>query len=189
METFAAPRPLVDNDRYPQERKAALAALDLSAIDEPVADIVARFAELTHCYTLQSCYGHFIFRPDQEDHSLEPVPPEYRGPVKYKIAYVALCIENSPRGKTLRQALEQISSIDPEYVQFCSADWFWERQVNSYALQVEPERFKNRDQVMVDHQEARHIQRTRDRFFQEIRRVLARELAAANDDPPVRGPS
>jgi hypothetical protein len=175
METFAAPRPLVDHDRYPQERKAALAALDMNAIDEPIGDIIARFAELPHCFTLQSCYGHFICHPDQEDHSLEPVPPEYRGPVKYRIAYVALCIENSPRGKALRHSLEQIPDIDPDYVQFGSANWFWERHPNSYALQVEPERFKNRDQVTVDHQEARHIQQTRNRFFREIRKLLTRK--------------
>ncbi len=36
--------------------------------------------------------------------------------------------------------LRQIPAIDPEYIQFGCAEWFWEAQVNSYALQVEPMR-------------------------------------------------
>lgn len=31
-----------------------------------------------------------------------------------------------------------ITAIEPDYLQFGSADWFWERWLNSYALQVEP---------------------------------------------------
>jgi hypothetical protein len=68
--------------------------------------------------------------------------------------------------------LEDLTGIDPEYVQFGCAEWFWERQVNSYVLQVEPERYKMRDKVGVSFQEALHIERVRDRFFHELRKMV-----------------
>ena len=58
--------------------------------------------------------------------------------------------------------------MDPENVQFCCADWFWKRQVNSYALQVEPDRFKYNDEAILDHKEALHIEKIRDVFFQRL---------------------
>jgi hypothetical protein len=177
VETFTSPREFVDNNRYSQDRKKNIAALDLSSIDEPIADIVSQFIHLPHCFTLQCCYGHFLRHPKQDIHSIDPVPPGYCGTIRYRIAYIALCIDNSARGRSLRHSMEQISDIDPGYVQFGSADWFWERWVNSYALQVEPERYKTYDQISLEHLEALHIQQIRGRFFQELRELLARELA------------
>lgn len=78
METFGAPREFVENTRYSQDRKDALAALDLSSIDEPIVDIVAGFNTLPHCFTLQSCYGHFLCASEQNLHSLEPIPCDGR---------------------------------------------------------------------------------------------------------------
>ena len=49
---------------------------------------------------------------------------------------VSLC--KAAMAKRLFNALKEITIIDPENVQFCCAEWFWKRQVNSYALQVEP---------------------------------------------------
>ena len=51
METFTEPRQLVANARYADERRAALDALDLTAIDEPIVDVIEAFAALPHCYT------------------------------------------------------------------------------------------------------------------------------------------
>jgi len=95
--------------------------------------------------------------------------------VTYRIAYVALCIENSPEGKALLEDLKDISATDSEFIQFGSAEWFWDRQVNSYVLQVEPERYKDKDQVVIDYREALRIQDVRDNFFSELKNLLRRK--------------
>lgn len=182
METFAQSRQFVVNPRYLRDRQAALAKLNLEDVDAPIREIVAGFAGLPHCFTLQSCYGHFVHAAQPQLDNLEPLPAHDVGPVKYRIAYLAFCLENSPRGKRLRTALEYIPAIDSEYVQFGSPEWFWRRHLNSCALQVEPARFANKDEAVIDHHEALHVQRVRDRFFArltELVRVLQREGGAA----------
>lgn len=179
METFAAPREFVDNPRYSEEREGALAALDLDSIDEPIVDIIAGFAAIPHCFTLQSCYGHFVCATGQDPHTLDPIPPGYAGPVRYRIAYVAFCLENSPRGRALRESLARVPAFDPAYVQFGTPDWFWHQRlaVNSYALQVEPIAHQLKDEAILEPEEARYTERIRDRFFTELRAVLAAELS------------
>jgi hypothetical protein len=63
------------------------------------------------------------------------------------------------------------------YVQFGSADWFWDQWPNSYTLQVEPAAHRFKDQAVLTAGEAMQTQRARDRFFEEIRRLLAEEVA------------
>jgi hypothetical protein len=182
METFAQPRQFVDNPRYERDREVALAKLDLESIDPPIRGIVAGFAELPYCYTLQSCYGHFVHAAAPQPRNLELVPAHDVGALRYRIAYMAFCLENSTRGRRLRAALEQIPAIDPEYVQFGSPDWFWQPHLNAYALQVEPARFATKDEATIDHPEALHVQQVRDRFFArltELVQALQRELGAA----------
>ena len=96
-------------------------------------------------------------------------------PLLRTIAYIALCIENSPKGKGLLEDLRDIAATDPEFIQFGSAEWFWDRQVNSYALQVEPERYMDKDQVTIDYWEALRVQDVRDSFFSELRNLLRRK--------------
>ena len=177
METFTQARELVETDGYAKARTEAIAALDLSAVDGPIVDIVEGFAALPHCFTLQCCYGHFICGPEQDSHSLEPISSDSPGPVRYRIAYVAFCLEYSDGGRTLLRSLAKLPSIDPEYIQFGSADWFWERQANSYALQVEPEAHMLKDEAILEVREALHTQGTRDRFFEELRALLAVHLS------------
>jgi hypothetical protein len=181
METFAPPRPFVDNPQYGHDRHAALGNLNLEDIDAPIRGIVAGFTGLPHCFTLQSCYGHFVYPAQPQLDNLEPLPAHDVGSVKYRIAYVAFCLENSARGRRLHRALERMPAIDPEYVQFGSPKWFWERHVNTWALQVEPARFAGRDEAIIDYQEALHVQRVRDRFFARLADlvlVFQRELRA-----------
>jgi hypothetical protein len=97
--------------------------------------------------------------------------------VRYRIAYVALCIENSDRGRGLREALSQVPKVDPDYVQFGSPDWFWDQWLNSYALQVEPYAHRDRDEATLDSDEALHVQGVRDLFFEKLRALLAAEAA------------
>jgi len=75
-------------------------------------------------------------------------------------------------GKQLLQDLKKITKIDPEYTQFGSADWFWRRQVNSYALQVEPERYKTEDQCRLSVQEALYVEKVRNQFFKEHEKMV-----------------
>jgi hypothetical protein len=182
METFAQSRQFVDNPRYERERNHVLSSLALENIDAPIHEIVQGFARLPYCFTLQSCYGHFVHAAQPEPHNLEPLPGHDVGSVTYRIAYIALCLENSTGGKRLRTALAQIPAIDPEYVQFGSPDWFWQRYLNSYALQIEPARFATTDVAIIEHHEALHIQKVRGRFFARLTELvqgLQDELGAA----------
>ena len=141
-------------------------------------DIVAGFASIPHCFTLQCCYGHFVRHPGIDEHTLEPLADRFAGTVRYRIAYVAFCIENSRRGRALRDSLARMVEIDPGFVQFGSPDWFWERWANSYALQVEPFAHRHGDEAALGASDALHTQRIRDRFFRELRKLLASEMRA-----------
>jgi len=165
----------VQSARYTQDRRDALAALDLKSIDAPIVDIIVGFAALPHCFTLQSCYGHFVYGPDQSPHNLEPIAAGCCGPVTYRIAYLALCLDNSRCGRALRGALARVPEVAPGYIQFGSPDWFWERWANSYALQVEPPAHRLKDEAVLEPAEAIRIQKARALFFGEIRALLVAE--------------
>ena len=92
--------------------------------------------------------------------------------VEYRIAYIAFCIENSVSGKEFLERLEKITLANPQNIQLCSAEWFWQRQVNSYALQVEPDRFKKKDSVLLNYKEASTIEKVRDSFFTRLEELL-----------------
>jgi hypothetical protein len=92
--------------------------------------------------------------------------------VRYRIAYLALCIEYSDTGAWLRTALERMQDLHPVFVQFGSPDWFWERYRNSCALQVGPVRHAGKDQAVIAYDEALQVQAVRDEVFDHIRRLL-----------------
>ena len=94
------------------------------------------------------------------------------GKIEYRIAYLAFCIENSEAGRGLLETLKQVTCIDPKNVQFCSAEWFWSKQINSYALQVEPDRYKRQDTAIINFKEALHIEKIRNAFFVRLRELL-----------------
>jgi len=173
LETFAKSREFVENAGYARHREHVMSAFDPQSIDAPILDVVLGFAKLPQCFTLQSCYGHFAYARQPDPGNLAALPAEDIGSVRYRIAYVALCIEHSATGARLREALEGIRAIDTEYVQFGSPSWFWERYGNSYALQVEPKRFMGKDEAVIEHREALHIQRVRDEFFKRLRELVA----------------
>jgi hypothetical protein len=182
METFAPPKELVHNPRFGCHREQITAALTLDVIDAPIRDLISAFSRLPHCYTLQSCYGHFLHAAQRDPHSLLSLPASDTGAVEYRIAYLALCIEESEAGLRLRALLHQVTEIDAAYIQFGSPGWFWEQHLNSYALQVEPERFKDRDVAILEYGEALHVQEVRRRFFERLREVVLasqRKIGAA----------
>jgi hypothetical protein len=181
LKTFAQPREFVEHGSYARDREEVMSALDPTSIDVPILDIVQGFAELPHCFTLQSCFGHFMWDGQPDPRSVEPVPAWDVGSVRYNIAYLALCIEHSTAGARLRESLREIRTVDPEYVQFGSPRWFWERYPNCYALQVEPERFQSHDRALMPHSEALRVQAVRGGFFARLREIVAaeqREIAA-----------
>lgn len=172
METFRGPRDLVHNPDYLEERDASLKKLDPAIIDVPIVDLIMGFARLPECFTMQSCYGHFVWAPGQDPGNLQRLPEAHEGEIEYRIAYIAFCIENTPRGRRLRESLEGIASYNPEYVQFGSPDWFWNQWPNSYALQVEPVRHKCKDSVVIGYEEALNVEKARDDFYDSMCGVL-----------------
>lgn len=155
------------------QRQKSLGNLADDMVDPPIVDIINGFNKLPCCFTLQCCYGHFVYKGREEPHNLAPLPvAESSVKVEYRIAYIAFCIENSVFGKALFAALKKVPAIDPKNVQFCCAEWFWEHQVNSYALQVEPERYKHMDKAILDYREALHIEKVRNAFFIRLEKLL-----------------
>lgn len=92
--------------------------------------------------------------------------------VDYKIAYLAFCLNESPSGRELYRKLEDMTAINPDYIQFGSALWFWERQVNSYVLQVEPDRLKRRDRVRLSYREALCAEKARNDLFARFTKTI-----------------
>lgn len=177
METYVGLKEFVDNPGYEAQRQKHLRELDTGIIDAPVVEIVRGFTQLPYCFTLQSCCGHFLHGGQTDPHNLERLPASgSTESVEYRLAYLALCIQNSPPGRTLYDDLEKVPAIDPDYVQFGCADWFWQMQVNSFVLQVEPERHMTKDTCFVGYQEALHVQEIRDRFLAAIGELVRGHL-------------
>jgi hypothetical protein len=176
METFTELKELTENLNYQRQRQRSLQNLYDDIIDDPIIEIVNGFNRLPFCFTLQSCYGHFTYEGQNDSHNLLPLPHNKNiANVKYRIAYIALCIENSAIGKKLLSALSEVPSISPENIQFCCAEWFWRKQVNSYALQVEPDRFKHKDTATIDLSEALKIEKIRNDFFTKLSELLEKQ--------------
>ena len=161
------------NPHYQDQRQQSLAGLSDGMIDLPIVELINAFNTLPYCFTLQACYGHFICNGQNDLHNLEPLPiKDTIARMKYRIAYICLCIENSELGKKLLEALNDITAIDPENIQFCCAKWFWERQVNFYILQVEPDRFKSEDKALLNYNESLKIEKIRNEFFVRLKELL-----------------
>jgi hypothetical protein len=173
METFIKAKDFVPNPRYHEQREECLRKLDINTVDPPLIDLITGFRALPYCFTLQSCYGHFLHRKQRDPGNLDPLPVLGSiSKVEYRIAYLALCIQDNDPGRRLFVMLSKIPDIDPGYIQFGCAEWFWEQQANSYVLQVEPERHKTKDSLFIGYQEALHLQKIRDEFFGGLKRVI-----------------
>jgi len=180
METLTELRSFVSNPHFRQRRQQSLSQLDTSTIDLTILDVVSDLGRLPYCFTLQSCFGHFLTGAQDEPRSTRPLPVSCGvSEVEYRIAYLAPCIEDSEPGSAFFDDLRRVTAIDPEYVQFGYADWFWERQVNSYVLQVESARYKTQAGALVTCGEALHTERIRDRFYTELRLLVQARLRTA----------
>jgi hypothetical protein len=173
LETFIEPGKLENNPGFEKQKLKTLDELSDGMIDEPIVSIIRGLNHLPYCFTLQCCYGHFMYYGHWDPHNLDPIPEsEQISRVEYRIAYIAFCIDNCESGRGLLDKLQKITATNPDNIQFCSASWFWRRQVNSYALQVEPDRFKHKDKAILDYNEALHIEKLRYKFFEELEELL-----------------
>jgi hypothetical protein len=174
METFTGFRPLVVDPHYPDRRKRCLSELNIDDLDAPIAGLIGDLCECPFCFTIQSCFGHFLYADQEDPGNIDPLPSARAiSTVEYRIAYIAFCVENSRSGRKFLRWLEQVPEIDPRYIQFCCAEWFWERNPNSYVLQVEPEKYRLKDTCTVDFLEACHIEKVRNTFYDHLRVLLS----------------
>ncbi len=174
MKTYAELKAFVDNRGFHKQRKNSLEHLNFDSLDKPIVNIIKRFWELDFCFTLQSCYGHFVHELQTDGRNTERLPvsvPKLK--VEYRLAYIAFCIANNQHGKTLLNELKGIQLMDKDYIQVGCAGWFWRKQVNSFVIQVEPERFKYEDKINIEYPEALHIEKVRDDVFLQLDTFLA----------------
>ena len=173
METFTKIKEFAENPDYRRDRQKSLSDLKIDSIDKPIIDLIKLFQKLPYCFTLQSCYGHFLYEGQKNPNNIKQLPKSNNiKTVEYRIAYIALCIQNSESGKILFKKLSMLPQIDFKYIQFGCAEWFWERQVNSFALQVEPERYSTKDRVFIEYEEALRIESIRNNFFKKLEDMI-----------------
>jgi len=174
LETYAEAKEPVDNPDFTDQKRSSLTGLTNTTIDSPILDIVRKMNELPHCFTLQCCFGHFVYTGQDNPHDLKPLPETNDiGRIEYRLAYIAFCVENNDAGRDLLRRYREIADADPEYVQFLSADWFWQRHVNSFAIQVMPVRFKDRDTAEISYEEALRVQAARDNMYRRLKEIVA----------------
>jgi hypothetical protein len=179
METFHPVKALVPNPDFTDQRRRWLSGLEYRKIDPPLRPLIRRLNDRPDCFTLQCCYGHFVYGKQPDPHNLTPLPVKAipaEVDITYRIAYLALCIDNNAAGRALLERLGRLPKLDPANIQFGSPTWFWRQQVNTYALQVEPERFKHLDQAVLGDAEARRIERLRADFFARLAEELGEML-------------
>jgi hypothetical protein len=173
METFTELRALTENPCFLEQKKKILESLSDGMIDAPIVGLIRDFNKLPYCFTMQCCYGHFLYNGQQDRYNVEPLPVGNDiAKVEYRIAYIAFCIQNNDLGKRFLDDLKKLPAIDRETIQLGCAGWFWQKQVNSYALQVEPDRYKHQDQATLGYEEALHVEKVRNTFFDHLKRLI-----------------
>ncbi|MGI9537827.1 MAG: hypothetical protein ACR2PB_12210 [Desulfocapsaceae bacterium] len=179
METYTAPKPFEDNPGFQTDRQIALSSLDVTLIDDPLVGLIDELNKLPYLFTLQCCHGHFLTTDNKEISDFDLLGASNK--IEYRLAYIAFCIENSPQGKAFSHKLKNIPlTVDRSLVQFCSAQWFWDQWVNSYALQLMPQRFKDKDSAVIDYHEARELKRVRGILFTYMRDFTDKILEQTN---------
>lgn len=178
MQTFISERPLAQVPDFQARKKAALKRLTGAEIDAPIRDAVRLLNSLPWCFTLQCCAGHFVPPGEGNQHTLERVDKDsLAASYTYRIAYLALCLDDTPKGRDFLARLRRIpGAVDPKYVQFGCAQWFLDQHADSYVLQVQPAANALVDHMDVDADEALRIQSARDIFWRLLE-DLARGLA------------
>jgi tRNA(Phe) wybutosine-synthesizing methylase Tyw3 len=73
LETFTELKALVENPHFHDQRQKCLAGLNDGMIDKPIIDLINSLNKLPHIYTLQCCYGHFIYSGQNDPNNLNPL--------------------------------------------------------------------------------------------------------------------
>lgn len=166
METFTELKELVDNPYFLKQKQRSLEEITKFTIDKPISKLIYQLNDLSYFFTLQSCYGHFLFNGQNDLNNFQALPvTKTISTVEYRIAYLAFCVENCSSGIKFLGLLEELTAIDPDNIQLGCPEWFWERQINSFALQIVPDRFKHKDKVTLPYEEAFRIEKTRNSLF------------------------
>jgi len=66
----------VENPQYQDQRQKSLADLNNGMIDVPIIGLINDFNRLPFCFTLQSCYGHFVYNGQNDSH-IEKIRNEF----------------------------------------------------------------------------------------------------------------
>ncbi len=104
METFTEFRPMVVDPRYQDRRRQCLDELNIDELDAPIAGLIDDLCEFPFCFTIQCCFGHFLYPGQEAPNNIQPLPsPGKIQSVEYRIAYIAICLEYS-QGKIFRPA-------------------------------------------------------------------------------------
>jgi hypothetical protein len=109
LETYIEPKELTENPDYKMQRQETLTGLSYATIDAPIIKTIKGLNELPCCFTIQSCYGHFLYKGQEDLYVTIDI-------VEYRIAYIALCVENSNSGRRLLNDLKTLTKIDPENI-------------------------------------------------------------------------
>ncbi len=170
MQAFAEPRGLESNAGFTAQREHALAHLSLEGLDCPLVDLVQRLTAVPWCFPVESCCGHFVILDGDHRRVLDRLPPLGASAkrVLYRVAYVALCIDDDPAGRELLRDLQAVPSIAPEQIQFGCVDHLWRRQVNTFVLQVVPWAHRFVDDVILSPAEARDVDEARSWYFARL---------------------
>ena len=178
MNTFTPARPFTRHPGYCSDREHAHRELEeemrKGSIDPPLLPLIRECIPIRHCYTVQCCFGHFVHDFEPETENIVPLSL-YTGKiekVRYRIAYFALCLEDTSCGRRMYHDLEALAASNPDYIQFGCADWFWERMVNTYIIQLEPERLRAEDNGMIPMEEALHIEELREEFYGRLAGII-----------------
>lgn len=173
MQTYMPLQDFVANPSFGAQRRAALDKLRPEDIDPPIRETILAMNRLDYCFTLQCCWGHFVFPGNLDEHNLNPLPDQDPGCViRYRLAYVALCLDNTAQGHAFLAGMRDISRMDPACIQVGCAQWFWNSQVNSFVIQAELERHQHQDTANVNFEEARRLDKARDLVFQGLQGLL-----------------
>ena len=181
METFTSPKEFEEYLFFNQRKKEALkdfySELKKGLIDRPIIDILKDFNKIPYCFTMQGCYGHFVHKKQKDSHNLESISRhKQKSNIKYRIAYLAIGLDNNKSGKKMYNDLEKVKDINPDYIQFGSADWFNMKCPNNFILQVEPERDKYKDTSIVEKDEALKLEKAKTNMFDELRKIAKKHL-------------
>jgi hypothetical protein len=71
--------------------------------------------------------------------------------------------------------------MTPGYIQFGSAGWFWEQAVNTYQIQVVPDREKDKDHLQVTYDEAVRLEEVRDLLILKLAAIAQNHIRLAGN--------